>query len=99
MENDIMKCSKNHVDGVWEIVGSCSEWLSGRGMNHWKDYYTRDIVADNIENAATYGFFLDKKMVGVGCLDGRVSDYYRKNYMDLCEDFSASALYLNVLGG
>lgn len=98
MGTKIIKCSDKDIDSVWKIVDSCSKWLHGKGMDHWKDYWKEDIIQDNIENAITYGILLGNNIAGVACLDERISEYYRQDYLNLCQNSSANATYINMLG-
>ena len=57
----VKKASQGDLDAVWRIIKLASHWLSGKNLNHWSKYYSRELVSKMI----------DKKTVLVGLENGR----------------------------
>ena len=75
MKNQIFKCDLQHSNSIWKIINSCSEWLSQQGMNHWKDYYTKDIILEKLQTSTLYGLFVKNNLIGTISLSTKTPGY------------------------
>ena len=97
MINQISKCADKDIDSVWGIIQSCSEWLSEKGFNHWKEYYSKDLVKQKLRESNIYSISIDHAIAGTVCLSTETPEYYTENDLKSYQDSRARALYVSML--
>lgn len=56
IKNDFPRC----LDQLVELYQSCTKWLNDRGMHHWDDSYTREILDRLLQREITMFSILEK---------------------------------------
>ncbi len=96
---EIKRAGQADLERVWKVIKKCSEWLSEKGLDHWKNYYTRELTSKMI----------DKKEVWLGLENGNVIGtitvsneppkyYYEMGYSSKFAGLGQSAVYIGALG-
>lgn len=91
---EIKFCTKSHVPAICEIVLSCSNWLASQGMDHWKNYYTTDMIISKYNTTHVAGIFEENVLKGVISLSSKTPSYYLKEDFQNPDD---KAIYLGML--
>ncbi|MFZ5955869.1 MAG: GNAT family N-acetyltransferase [Nanoarchaeota archaeon] len=97
MVQEIIKCNEENLEEIWNIVKSCSEWLTEKGMTHWIDYYTKEIVDKKLIKTEVYGLSLDENLIGCVSLSKSKPAYYRATHLKNFKNQNAEAVYLSML--
>jgi ribosomal protein S18 acetylase RimI-like enzyme len=97
MSIQFIKCGKEDVPQIFEIIRACSKWLSDKGMEHWNQYYTEDIITKKIEETDIYGVAGDGVLQGVVSISPNPPSYYDKIDIDHFQEPESGARYMSML--
>ena len=76
---EIIKAGRENLDTVYEIIHECSLWLQNKGMNHWVDYYTKELVTHKFETGDIFLLRDEEKFVATISVSDQEPYYYSKN--------------------
>lgn len=101
----IEQATLTELDDFVAIVEDCSSWLAEKGMHHWKNYYTREVLHEKLMSSTSKTYLLYDKHIPIATisLDTQAPAYYidndaGENYLELFSNPQASALYIMTLG-
>jgi ribosomal protein S18 acetylase RimI-like enzyme len=97
MSIKFIKCGKKDVPQIFEIIRACSKWLSDKGMEHWNQYYTEDIITKKIEETDIYGVAENGVLQGVVSISPNPPSYYDKIDFDHFQEPESDARYMSML--
>lgn len=103
----IVEAKKENFSDVYNILHECSLWLQNKGMDHWIDYYSEDLIKNKF-NDHTHIFLLeiDGRYVGTISVSILAPEYYIYNQdgkegssLDHTLKFTAgTSVYISALG-
>src|SRR6185369_5227817 len=110
--SEILKVNESKVDDVLEVISKCSAWMaSEHNMDHWEDYYTKQVVLEKFKHGEVYVEYLKNQPVATIDISTEAPDYYIHNHdgqngetIDYTNEFPSSkdkntkALYISTLG-
>lgn len=94
---NIVKCNIENQNEIWWIVDQCSKWLSNNLMDHWINYYTKEIVVEKIKNNEVFWIQIEWKLVTICCLSKKTAFYYTTDDLKKYIEPNAEAYYLSML--
>jgi ribosomal protein S18 acetylase RimI-like enzyme len=97
MKHEIRECTSNDTQAVYRVIKVCAAWLSDRGMDHWTDYYTEELVTKKLRETTIYGLGEGLDLMGVINLSEHPPSYYEKSDLLHFKDHSAPAIYMSML--
>jgi len=97
MSIQFVKCDQKDVAQMFEIIGACSKWLSSKGMEHWNQYYTEDVIARKIEETTIYGIIENGILQGIVSISPDPPSYYDKVDFDHFREPESEARYMSML--
>ncbi len=97
MGNNIRECSFADTQAVYRVIEECAAWLSNRGMDHWTDYYTEELVAKKLQQTKIYGLSEGSSLIGVVSLSEHPPSYYDQSDLRRFKDHTAPATYMSML--
>jgi GNAT superfamily N-acetyltransferase len=109
---EIIKVNESKVKDVFSVISKCSIWMSNEhGMDHWKNYYTEDVVKEKLQHGDVYVEYLENEPVATITLSEEAPPYYTNNQdgpnggtLDYTKEFPSSklentkALWISALG-
>ncbi|HAM96622.1 TPA: hypothetical protein DCP76_02380 [Patescibacteria group bacterium] len=75
----IIKVNQTDVGAVYEIIHECVLWLQARGMDHWMDYYTEELIKHKFDTGEIFLLKEDDKFVGTISASNQEPYYYSEN--------------------
>ena len=90
--------TEKDLPDVWQIIDANSDWLVSQGHTHWKEWYTKDLVAEKIAHGHQFIAKKDGVAVGTVNLDTKHVGYYLPEEIAQFEEPDAPALYIGALG-
>lgn len=94
----VEKADLSKVDEVWSVVKSCSDWLlTEKNLNHWAEYYTREVIEKKIKEQEVLLVIRDGKTVGTLTLDERPVEYYTEENLACFAEPSEKAIYVSAV--
>ena len=99
MSSEYIRCGVSDGPRVIEIVQACAEWLSAQGMNHWKNYYTDEVLLKKLRETIILGVRKDDQLVGIVSLAREAPSYYADIDIDV-DHFKgpqSDAMYMSML--
>jgi ribosomal protein S18 acetylase RimI-like enzyme len=97
MSIKFIKCGNKDVPQIFKIISACSKWLSNKGMEHWNQYYTEDIITKKIEETDIYGAVENSILQGVVSISPNPPSYYDKVDFDHFQEPKSDARYMSML--
>ena len=97
MGKDIRECSSADTQAMFRVIKECAAWLSNRGMDHWTDYYTEELVAKKLQETTIYGLGEGSDLIGVVSLSEHPPSYYDHSDLLRFQDHTAPAIYTSML--
>jgi ribosomal protein S18 acetylase RimI-like enzyme len=94
---DIRECSSADTQAVFRVIKECAAWLLNRGMDHWTDYYTEELVAKKLQETNIYGLGEGSDLIGVVSLSEHPPSYYDQSDLLHFKDHTAPATYMSML--
>jgi ribosomal protein S18 acetylase RimI-like enzyme len=94
----VEKVGVESVDVVFKIIKEDSEWLSKeKGLDHWSDWYTREIVEDKFRDWDVYLAYRNNQLVGTMSVSEKKVGYYLQESIEMFAEPEAKALYISML--
>ena len=93
----IRKATLEHLEDLFHILDSCTDWLSRRGMDHWQGAHTRERIRTRITEKNVFLAVDTDKFVGTITLSLNPPQYYPENSTINWKDPTASAMYISAL--
>ncbi|MEP7103486.1 MAG: GNAT family N-acetyltransferase [Candidatus Dojkabacteria bacterium] len=109
---EILKADESKLEDIFSVISKCSAWMATEhGMNHWKNYYTREVVKEKLKYGDVYVEYLEGEAVATMTLSEEAPPYYTNNEdgpnggtLDYTQKFPSSklentkALWVSALG-
>lgn len=94
----ISRANDEDIDAVWKLIKKNALWLSvTKKLDHWKNYYTREIIAEKIKNNETYILNSKSAVIATITMSEKSVDYYTEHDKACFTHPSANALYITAL--
>lgn len=77
---EIIKVDESKIEDVFSVISKCSAWMSTQhGMNHWTDYYTKEVLLKKFKHEDVYIYYLNKEPIATITLSLKAPEYYVNN--------------------
>lgn len=94
----VEKADLSRVDEVWSVIKKCSDWLlAEKKLDHWVEYYTREVIEKKIKEQEVLLVVKDGKMVGTLTLDERPVEYYTEENLACFAEPKEKAIYVSAV--
>lgn len=94
---EIRPATLQDLDVVWKMVEICSDWLVTKGFDHWKKYYSKELVEKKLKTQEVFIGSLDDNPVATVTMDMNPVDYYTPEDMSRFANQNAMAVYITAL--
>lgn len=93
----IVRANSSNCNEVFDILSSGADWLSQRGMNHWKGAYTKEKIEKRIKEKEVYLIYDKEKAIGTITLDTFPPFYHLDTEKSFWDDSNVHAMYIRGL--
>lgn len=96
---EIDRANLSDIGGVWEVINKCSDWLKNKGLAHWSNHYSREMVSKMIRKQQVYLATKNGDPVSTITFDMHPPKYYvTDKYLEKFTDPGESAGYIMAVG-
>lgn len=94
----LIRAGENEVDQVWGIIqDNSNQLLSNLGLDHWSNYYTRQVIEEKINKQDVFLLSSSDTPVATIVLSSDPVDYYTQKDLSCFAKPAEKALYISSL--
>jgi len=77
---ELRKVDESKIEDLYQVIHKCSVWMNDKkGMDHWVNYYTREVLLKKFKQGEVYIDFVDNLPIATFSYSTEPLDYYVTN--------------------